>query len=57
MISMFFQMLSEFINTIFVGHLNDPAKLAGVGLGNMTLNILGMSVILGMNGALETFVS
>lgn len=26
-------------------------------MGNMTLNILGLSVILGMNSALETFVS
>lgn len=50
-------MLTEFINTVFVGHLNEPAKLAGVGLGNMIINIFGMSVFLGMNGALETFVS
>lgn len=30
-----FEMFVEVINLIFVGHLNDPAALAGVGLGNM----------------------
>jgi Na+-driven multidrug efflux pump len=42
---------------VFVGHLNDPAKLAGVGLGNITINMFGMSIIIGMNSAVETFVS
>jgi Na+-driven multidrug efflux pump len=56
-ISMFFVMVTEIINTVYVGHLNDPVKLAGVGMGNMTMNILGLSFVLGLNGALETFVA
>jgi Na+-driven multidrug efflux pump len=56
-VSMFFVMMTEIINTIFIGNLNDQYQLAGVGMGNMTLNILGLSVILGMNSALETVVS
>ena len=42
---------------IFVGHLNDAAKMAGVGMGNMIINMLGLSLICGMNGAMETLVS
>lgn len=57
MISMVFNMLIELINTVFVGHLNDPYKLAGVGIGNMTVNIIAMSIIYGLNSALETFIS
>ena len=50
-------MLQEVTNLAFVGQLNDAAKLAGVGLGNTILNICGMAIILGLNLALETFVS
>jgi Na+-driven multidrug efflux pump len=28
-------MIQEMINLIFVGHLNNPAMIAGVGMGNM----------------------
>ena len=49
--------LSSIFNTIFAGRFNDSAKLAGVGLGNTTLNIACISICMGMNGALETLVS
>ena len=41
MVSTIFSKLTEIINLIYAGHLNDPAKLAGVGLANMTLNVFG----------------
>lgn len=50
-------MVQEVVNLAFVGQLNDAAMLAGVGLGNTILNMCGMSIILGLNLALETFVS
>jgi hypothetical protein len=31
--------------------------IAGVGMGNMIMNMIGMSVIIGINGALETLCS
>jgi MATE family multidrug resistance protein len=37
--------------------LNDPAKLAGVGMGNMIMNMVGMATVYGMNGAMETLVA
>jgi MATE family multidrug resistance protein len=37
--------------------LNDPAKLAGVGMGNMIMNLFGLSTVYGMNGAMETLVA
>ena len=52
-----FMLLTGMADTIFAARFNDAAKLAGVGLGNTTLNIFGLSIIMGMNGALETLVS
>jgi Na+-driven multidrug efflux pump len=57
MISIFLVILVEFINLIFIGTLNDPAMMVGVGLGNMFVNITTVSIILGLNSALATFVS
>jgi multidrug resistance protein, MATE family len=44
-------------NIYFMGHLDDPDLLAGVGLGAMLLNVCCFAVSQGLNGALETFVS
>ena len=44
-------------NTAFIGHLGDAAKLAGVGLGTLYINIFCQSIILGLNGAVSTLVS
>ena len=49
--------LTNVFSTIFAGRFDDSAKLAGVGLGNTTLNIMCLSICMGMNGALETLVS
>ena len=32
-------MFMEVVNTAFIGHLGETAKVAGVGLGNMYVNI------------------
>ena len=50
MICQIFANLMEIINLIFVGRLGDTAKIAGVGLGNVYINMVAQSVILGMNG-------
>ena len=50
-------LLVQLVNTYFVGHENDPVLLAGVGMGNMLINVLCFAVVQGLNGALETFVS
>jgi len=47
----------EVINASFIGHLKDPAKVAGVGLGNVFLNVSCHSIISGLNGAVDTLVS
>jgi Na+-driven multidrug efflux pump len=47
----------EFVNIIYSGKLNDTAKLAGVGMGNMLINLFGVSLMVGCNFALDTFVS
>jgi hypothetical protein len=43
---------SEIVNLIALGHLEDPAILAGVGMGNCIQNMFGLSITIGMNGAL-----
>ena len=50
-------MIQENINLIFIGHLNDVNQMAGVGMGNMIQNMLGLSIVFGFNGAMETLVS
>jgi MATE family multidrug resistance protein len=50
-------MLQETINLIFIGQMNDPVKLAAVGMGNMIVNMFGVGTYFGLNSALETLVS
>lgn len=47
----------EILNMVFVGHLKDATKIAAVGIGNASINIFGLAVIMGMNAALNTFVA
>jgi Na+-driven multidrug efflux pump len=54
--SVFF-MLLETINIIFIGHLNDPVKVAGVGMGNIIINLFAVGIFTGLNSSLETLVS
>ncbi|CDW91386.1 transparent testa 12 protein [Stylonychia lemnae] len=56
-IGQFFALFVESINVAFVGHLNDPAKVAGTGLGNMYVNIFCLSIVFGLNGAIATLAS
>jgi Na+-driven multidrug efflux pump len=56
-ISMFFYMFVQLINTYFIGHTNDSTLIAGVGMGNMLINVLAFAIMQGLNGALETLIS
>ena len=49
MIAMTMSLSMEIVNIFFIGHLNDSAKIAGVGLGNMYANITCFSFLLGLN--------
>lgn len=46
----------QLLNIYYVGQLSSDL-LAGVGLGNMLLNVLVFAVTMGLNGTIETFVS
>ena len=50
-------MFIELINVSFIGHLNNAAMISGVGLGNMTVNLIGASILIGFNSALDTLIS
>ena len=54
---MFVYLMVMLVNCYYIGHLNDPVLLAGVGMGNMLINVLCFAVVQGLNGALETLVS
>lgn len=56
-ISSFFYMFVQLVNTYFIGHLDDAVLIAGVGMGNMLINVLCFAIAQGMNGALETYCS
>ena len=49
--------MQELVNLSFLGHLGDRALLAGVGMGSAAMSLMGMSLILGCNSALDTLVS
>jgi len=55
--SMLVYLFVQLVNTFFVGKMDEPALLAGVGMGNMLINVLAFAVMQGLNGAIETFVS
>ena len=44
-------------NTIFSGHMDDPTKLAVVGLCSVICNVFVLSITLGINSAQETLTS
>ena len=56
-ISMVSALFVEVVNTAFVGHLGSQAMMAGVGMANMFLNVIDLSVIFGINNTLNTLVS
>lgn len=45
------------INTAIAGRMDDPTKLAGVGLANMCQVIMILSLLTGLNAAQETLTS
>lgn len=45
------------VNTLFIASLGDQALVASVGLGNMTLNMIGLSIIVGLGSTLDTLLS
>ena len=49
--------LQEAVPVVFIGKLNDVQMLAGIGLGNMVVNLLPFALMIGVNTALETLVS
>ncbi len=54
---MIFVMLVQLTSIYYIGNLDDAVLMAGVGMGNMLINVMGMAVIFGFNGAIETLVS
>ena len=51
----FFQMV-QLLNVLYIGQVNSTL-LAGVGLGNMLLNVLIFAVSMGLVGTIESFVA
>jgi Na+-driven multidrug efflux pump len=45
------------MNLSFAGHMQDPSIMAGIGLGNMTINLFAIAFIDSMNQVIEVLVS
>lgn len=56
-LTMMITILVEVLNLVIIARLEDEDMLAGVGMGNMTQNLLGLSIILGFNSTLDTLIS
>lgn len=52
-----FEEIVHLVNLMFVGHLDSPVALAGVGLGNMLITMICFCIAIGLNGAIDTLVS
>jgi hypothetical protein len=50
-------MLIEALNLVFIGQLNNKVLVAAVGVGNMTSNLVCMSIVIGFNSVLDTLIS
>ena len=46
-----FSFLPVLTNVVLGGHYENPAKLAAIGIGGTTVNILFVSLMYGLNGA------
>jgi Na+-driven multidrug efflux pump len=55
--TMYLKKAIPIINLIYVGNYGTKAMIAGVGMGNMINNVCGSSIFIGVNMAVETFVS
>ena len=49
--------LQESMNLSFAGHMKKPSIMAGIGLGNMTINLFAIAFIDSMNQVIEVLVS
>lgn len=57
-IALMLGLLNDVTNVVMLGQSSlDPAVLAAVGLGNLMQNTLGLSMMIGLTGAFDTFVS
>ena len=45
------------MNTVFAGRLGDPSMLAAVGVGNVTVMIFLITMLMGLNAAQDTLTS
>lgn len=52
-----FETLVEIINLVFIGSLNDPIMIAGIGLGTLIVNVVALSITTGLWGGIDTLVS
>ena len=57
MVYLFTEYFGMILTMMFVGMLNDPVKLAAVGIGNMCNTMACLSFCYGLNTALPTFIS
>ena len=56
-ICQFCSVLQSVINVSIVGMLDDKVLLASIGLGNTFVDIFGMAIWMGLDGAMTTLVS
>lgn len=56
-VSTVMQFIVLLCNTFYIGNTGDSVLVAGVGMGNSIFMLFGASVMMGLNCALEAFIS
>ena len=46
----------EVVSNMFIGNLDEPVRLAGIGLASYTVNMIGLIVSFGLNSTLEELI-
>lgn len=49
--------MQELVNIAILGHYGDESLVAGVGMGESIINLMGMNMLLGLSQALDTLIS
>ena len=48
---------TDTINLLFVGSFNDKELISGIGLAYSCINLMGFTIIIGLNSTIDTLVS
>ena len=56
-IAALFHPIYSIVNAIVLGHRDSPEQLAGLGLGSLTIGLIGLSIVQSFSSGVGTFIT